>query len=101
MHMKNLTGLYSILTLSALCLVVLGCAQKQDEPETAAIPYPLDICIVTGEKLDTDPGMVSYTFVHEGQEFKLCCKGCLKDFNKEPEKYLAKLTQPAVPAPTE
>ena len=30
-------------------------------------------------------------FTHEGQEIKLCCKDCLKDFKKEPAKYTAKL----------
>ena len=32
---------------------------------------------------------------------KLCCKGCLTDVNKEPEKYLAKLKEPTERAPTE
>ena len=32
-----------------------------------------------------------YVFTHEGQEIKMCCKDCLKDFKKEPAKYLAKL----------
>lgn len=97
--MKNPTSLPSLAVAAALCLSVVGCA-----PETsteAATPYPLDTCIVSGEKLGADPDMEPYTFVHEGQEIKLCCKGCLKDFNKEPEKYLAKLTQPAAPPPTE
>jgi hypothetical protein len=34
-------------------------------------------------------------FAHEGQEIKLCCKGCLKDFNKEPAKYIKKLDEAA------
>jgi hypothetical protein len=34
-----------------------------------------------------------YLFVHEGQEIKLCCKSCLKDFNKEPAKYLKALAE--------
>jgi hypothetical protein len=51
--------------------------------------YPLDTCLVTGEKLGGmgDP----YVFVHKGQEIKLCCKGCLKDFNKDKATYLKKL----------
>jgi YHS domain-containing protein len=61
------------------------------KPDAAVKPYPLDTCIVSGEKLDADPGMKSYTFVHEGQEIKLCCKNCLKKFNKSPETYLKKL----------
>ena len=28
------------------------------------------------------------TFVYKDQEVKLCCKGCKKDFDKDPEKYL-------------
>lgn len=60
-------------------------------------PYPLATCIVSDEKLGSmgEP----YAFVHEGQEIKLCCKGCLKDFNREPAKYLAKLAQPPAAAP--
>lgn len=67
-----------------------------DEAKPAAKPYPLDTCIVTDEKLDADPTMKSYSFVHEGQEIKLCCKSCLKKFNKSPETYLKKLA--AAPA---
>jgi len=32
-----------------------------------------------------------YVFTHEGQEIKLCCKSCLKDFNKDPKKYVKKI----------
>jgi len=56
-------------------------------------PYPLKTCIVSDESLGGDHGE-PYTFVHEGQEIKLCCKPCLKDFNKEPAKYLKKLEAP-------
>jgi hypothetical protein len=50
-------------------------------------PYALTTCVVSGEKLGEDP----YVFVHKGQEIKLCCKDCLKGFNKEPDKYLKQL----------
>jgi hypothetical protein len=53
-------------------------------------PYPLKTCIVSGEKLGGDMGK-PYVFVYEGQEIKLCCKRCLKDFNKAPGKYLQKM----------
>jgi hypothetical protein len=49
-------------------------------------PYPLKTCAVSDEKLG-EHGK-PYVFTHEGQEVKLCCKDCLKDFNKEPEKYM-------------
>ena len=32
-----------------------------------------------------------FVFTHEGQEIKLCCKSCQKDFTKDPAKYLKKL----------
>jgi YHS domain-containing protein len=31
----------------------------------------------------------AYHFVYQGQEVKLCCSGCKKDFLKDPAKYLA------------
>ena len=60
-----------------------------DKADDKAKAYPLTTCIVTDEKLG-DHGK-PYVFTHEGQEIKMCCKDCLKDFKKEPAKYLAKL----------
>ena len=54
---------------------------------------PFRICYhlsCVGDKLDGDMGK-PYVFVYKNQEVKLCCKGCLKDFNKDPDKYLAKI----------
>jgi hypothetical protein len=60
-----------------------------DKKDAKAKAYPLQTCIVSDEKLGEmgEP----YAFVHEGQEIKLCCKPCQKDFNKNPKKYLKKL----------
>lgn len=58
-----------------------------------AKPYPLKICLVSGEKLDAMGK--PYVFVHEGQEIKLCCKGCLPAFEKEPAKYIKKIDEAA------
>jgi hypothetical protein len=52
-------------------------------------PYPLDTCVVSGEKLDSMGK--PYVFVKNGQQVKLCCDGCLEDFNKDPDKYLKKI----------
>jgi hypothetical protein len=54
-----------------------------------AKPYPLETCIVSDEKLGGHGK--PYVFTHEGQELKLCCKPCLKDFKKDPARYLKKL----------
>lgn len=49
-------------------------------------PYPLKTCIVSGDDLGEmgDP----FVFTYKGQEIKLCCKPCKKDFDKDPAKYL-------------
>jgi len=63
--------------------------KKSDKPK----PYPLDTCVVSDEKIGADPGMKPYAFTHEGREIKLCCKGCLKDFNKDKAKYVKKIEE--------
>jgi hypothetical protein len=73
--------------------VTLG-ATAADKPAEKAKPYPLKTCIVSDEPLGGDHGE-PYVFVHKGQEIKLCCKPCQKDFNKSPETYLKKLEKPA------
>ena len=99
----------SALLVTALAAAVLiGCDKKEpaasspkgDAPKTeapksgaaaktAAKPYPLEVCIVGGEKLGSMGK--PFVFVHQGQEIKLCCDGCKSDFDKEPAKFLAKL----------
>ena len=53
--------------------------------------FLIDTCLVSGEKLGADASMKPYTFDYKGQEIKLCCKNCLKDFKKDPATYLKKL----------
>ncbi len=74
-------------------LAGLAADAKAAPKEPKAKPYPLDTCVVSGEKLDAmgEP----YVFTHDGREIKLCCKSCLKDFNKTPAKYVAKVDEAA------
>ncbi len=51
-----------------------------------AKPDLLKTCPVSGEKLG-EMGK-PLVFVYQDQEVKLCCKGCKKDFDKDPEKYI-------------
>jgi len=57
-------------------------------PSTAK-PYPLDTCLVSGEKLG-EMGK-PFEIVYEGQQIKFCCKSCAPKFAKDPAKYLSKL----------
>jgi len=74
-----------VLSLGVLGLV--GAALAAEAPKAKS--YPLKTCVVSGEKLG-DMG-APYAFTHEGREVKLCCKSCLKDFNKEPAKFVKKI----------
>jgi hypothetical protein len=81
-------------TLAAIALTIPFLAAPlvslaDDKKDEKAKPYPLDTCIVSDEKLG-EMGK-PYVFTHEGQEIKLCCKACLKDFNKAPAKYVKKI----------
>lgn len=81
--------------LAAGSLTFIGCSKTDDHAghdhsaAGAAKPYTLDTCVVSGEKLGSmgQP----YVFTHEGQEIKLCCKECLKDFKADPAKYTKKI----------
>ena len=52
-------------------------------------PDKLTTCPVSGEKLD-EMGK-PYVFTYKGQEVKLRCPGCKKDFDKDPARYLKKI----------
>jgi YHS domain-containing protein len=73
------------ITLSALALLQAGVA---DDNSAKPKPKPdlLTTCPVSGDKL----GEMGKPFLFEfkGQEVKLCCKSCKKDFDKDPAKYI-------------
>lgn len=86
---------FSSLTITILALGLTGSALVSRAADKKVKPYPLDTCVVADEKLGADPSMKPHVFTHEGREIKLCCKSCLKDFNKEPAKYLKKIEEAA------
>ncbi len=85
--MKNIIAL-ALLAAGLIAGPTLAAAEDQ---KAAVKPYPLDTCLVSDEKLGADASMKTFVFTHEGQEIKLCCKSCQKDFKKDPTKYLKKL----------
>lgn len=46
------------------------------------------ICPVSGEEIKKEE---AFKYEYEGKIYNLCCKMCLKDFKKDPEKYIEKL----------
>ena len=76
--------------LIALVLGIAGCGSSSSSPSkpyTNTDGYPLDVCVVSGEKLGAmgDP----YVIKHDGKTVKLCCSSCLKEFNKDTAKYMS------------
>jgi YHS domain-containing protein len=86
---KTVTALLLVAAYAAAPVVAVAA----DKKEAKAKPYPLETCLVSEEKLGEmgDP----YVFTHEGRELKLCCKSCLKEFNKSTAKYVAKVDEAA------
>ena len=96
---------YGLLALSGLALVVrrrypvpvflatplAALAADKEKEKDSKKPYPLETCVVSGEKL----GEMGKPVVHDykGREVKFCCKDCIKDFNKDPDKYIKKLDE--------
>jgi len=66
-----------------------GGAQTETVADAGAKPDLLATCPVSGDKLG-EMGK-PFTFTYKNQEVKLCCKNCKKDFDKNPDKYIAKI----------
>jgi hypothetical protein len=61
---------------------------------TTQAAYPLKTCVVSGGKLGGMGKPVAYVYKQAGQPDRtvmLRCKACIRKFEKEPAKYLAKL----------
>lgn len=85
-----LTALFAVISVTSSCS-----KNEESNDQTAGAQasqestYPLDSCVVSGEKL----GSMGTPIViqHEGTEVRFCCKSCIKKFKKNPSKYLVKL----------
>lgn|SRR3989338_4190771 len=60
-------------------------AQKTPEA-SSAVEVGNKICPVSGEKIGTMGEAVHYE--HEGKVYNFCCPMCVKDFKKDPQKYI-------------
>ena len=72
--------------LVATLLTPLASLAADTKTEKKLKPYPLKTCMISGEKLG-DMGE-AYVYEYQGREIKFCCQGCVKDFKKEPAKYI-------------
>ena len=92
-----------------LCLAliggVIGCSEEAESPAATQAPeptesvaeatqeeaaaYPIDFCVVSGEKLGSMGDAIEVTV--EGRTVMLCCEMCKTDLMNDPSVYLAKL----------
>lgn len=61
--------------------------------------YPLATCVVSGKKLGTMGK--PHELLHGVRLVRLCCKGCVDAFTKEPARYMRKLDKAAMDAQRE
>lgn len=89
---------YKFMLLAVCALGVLAFSTKSMAADTAAPkPDQMTNCPVSGEKLGGSMGQ-PYVFIYKGQEVKLCCKNCKKDFDKDPNKFIIKIRAADKPA---
>lgn len=80
----------NIITCAVVAIMIAGSALMfgaDSSKQEKVIPYTLDKCIVSGEKLGGSMGK-PYVITYKGREIKFCCKGCESVFMKNPEKYI-------------
>lgn len=89
--MKLTPYLVAALVVAGLTTASLSARAEEKSKGQKPKPYPLKTCIVSGEAINDKGEMKPYRFVVDGQEVGLCCKSCLKDFNKDKAGYLKKI----------
>ena len=105
---RSLKSTATLLLITALSagVSVSAFAHERDKSEKPAASaaaksaYPLTTCVVSGDKLEdnTMGGPVDYFYKEAGKPDRLvrfCCKDCVKDFEKEPAKFLKQIDEAA------
>jgi len=79
----------------ATAAMVIPAASRADGTNSVATakptPYPLDHCVVSGEKFGGDMGKpIEFIYQTNGinQEIKFCCPMCKPQFLENPDKYM-------------
>ena len=94
MDVRKKTIIVMVLLMSVLLvgLVALNGCKKKSEPAategTTSIVTEQTVCPVMGGAINKN----MFT-EYKGKKVYFCCAGCKEKFEKEPEKYLAKLPQ--------
>lgn len=111
--MQILRSLTLITCLTGAMIAAPAAFAQKDQPKGQLLPaadkdrawvaeqkakYPTALCLVSDEKLGEMGKPVDFVYRVEGKPDRLvsfCCKDCVKDFKKDPEKYLKTLDETA------
>lgn len=100
MNMKTILRFFgALLSLTAFSLLASDGHDhgSADGKSAKAVPgYPLDSCLVSGEKLGSMGKPYEYVYKEEGKPDRtvyFCCKMCVSKFKKDPAKYLKALDE--------
>lgn len=77
-------GIYLILAILLSIFIINSFSFSAEE----AVEFGNTICPISGEEIKEDEA-VKYEYA--GVVYNFCCKMCLRDFKKDPEKYIEKL----------
>lgn len=88
MTVRRIAAAFALATTAVFAGSVLIAAAPEAKTERVGEPYALDVCVVSGESLNAMGNPV--VKIHEGREFRFCCKSCVGQFESDPAKYIAK-----------
>lgn len=77
-----------------------------DSMAKAKATYPLSTCVVSGDKLEGGDMGEAIDYVHKeagkpDRLVRLCCKKCIREFKKDPAKYLKLIDDASAKEPAE
>ncbi len=69
---------------------------EQSALDTAKANYPMMTCVVSGDDLEGGEMGEPFEYIHKEKGkpdrlVRLCCKDCVRDFKKDPARYLAEI----------
>lgn len=91
MKIKPFTALAFSVSILVGSINAFAADTNAPAPAKKLVPDKMTTCPVSGDKLG-EMGK-PFVFEYKGQEVKLCCKSCKKDFEKNPEKYMKKIRE--------